>query len=432
MLSRESTLRRLTALALLAVLGTGCATTQLPPVSATGAAFQPLPDESQLWQDARSEEQKMLEEVTVYQDPLLVDYLDGVILRLNPAGMAANSHLRYRITVLEDPTLNAFAFPHGAMYVHTGLLARMENEAQLATVLGHEMSHVEYRHMVRHRRAMRNRQIGFAVASVAAAVIVAGEQGDAWEDGDYGKAARIGVLSDIFVGLGLQLAFLASVNGYGRDLEYEADQGAFRKLEATGYDPTQAAAVYNLLLDDHGESSELEVFFFGSHPQLSQRVDTAEQWATTVSSSDPHLGNQELFDRRIRPVVRDDARLNIALGRYQLAEAQLTRVLDALPEDPEGHFLFARLRLAQAEGIADPGEKAALRGAARDALIETLRLRAEHVAAQRELSLLDYAEGAYEAACLGFRRAIDLAPEAEETPRLRDYVLELDRDGYCP
>lgn len=424
--------RRAVAGLMLGLLLTSCASTQLPPISASGGAFQPLPDELQLWQDARAEEQKMLDEVRVYQDPLLVDYLEGVIHRLTPPGMAANPELRYRVTVLEDPTLNAFAFPHGALYVHTGLLARLENEAQLATVLGHEMSHVEYRHTVRYRRSQQNRQIGFAVASIAAAVIIAGEQGDAIEQGRYGKAARIGVLADIFVGLGLQLAFLAAVNGYGRNLEYEADQGAFAKLGLSGYDPRQAPRIYELLQDGHGESSGLEVFFFGSHPQLQDRVTNAEQWvATRPEPADPYLGDELTFERRIRPVIRDDARLNIEIGRYQLAEDQLTRVLDALPEDPEGHFLFARLRLAQAEQAVEPSEAESLRQAAREALRETLRLAPGHAPARRELGLLDYAAGRYAAACKAFRAYVERAPEAEDAARIRDYLLELERDRHC-
>ena len=85
---------------------------------------------------SRNEEEKLLGEIDLYQDPLLVDYLEQVVTHLNPESMADNPELRYTVGVVEDPTLNAFAFPHGALYIHTGLLARMSNEDQLATVLG--------------------------------------------------------------------------------------------------------------------------------------------------------------------------------------------------------------------------------------------------------------------------------------------------------
>src|SRR6185369_18100131 len=106
-----------------------------------------------------------------YEDPALESYLQGVVTRMTPKGMAANTAVHYRIRVVEDPTLNAFAYPHGSIYVHTGLLARVENEDQLATVLGHEMTHVERRHMLRFERSARNKETGLAVAAVALDVV---------------------------------------------------------------------------------------------------------------------------------------------------------------------------------------------------------------------------------------------------------------------
>lgn len=434
--------RRLLALTLVVVLTSGCATTNLPPISQQGAAFQPLPDEVAMWSEARGEEDKLLDSVDVYEDPLLEEYLEDVVVGLQPPGMAANPELRYRVKVIEDPTLNAFAYPHGSLYVHTGLLARMENESQLATVLGHEMTHVENRHMIRYRRSIRNKQIAWSAVAVAAAVVVAGEEADAWEDGDWGRAARIGVLSDVFIGLGLQLAVLASVNGYGRGLELEADQGAFHKLDASGYDVAQAPTVYELLKDNHGDSSSAEVFFFGSHPKLDNRIQNAKTWIAqnpaALGASDSGVDEEIAeaderhmrFLRRIRPVVRDDARLNLEMGRLELAEDQLTRAFEGMPEDPEVHDLFARLYLAQAD--ARPEEADALRASAYKALHESIRLDPDRPRPHRRLGLLAYDDGDFQAACIQFRQYVEIAPDAGDVERIRDYVLELERDGECP
>jgi len=267
----ERWLRTTAVCTMLALVGS-CVSTKLPPISSAGAAFQPLDGERKLWERSREEESKLRKETDLYQDPLLEDYLEQVVAHLNPPGMADNPELSYRVSVLENPTLNAFAFPHGSLYVHTGLLARMENEDQLATVLGHEMTHVENRHMLRHQRSARNKQIGFGVGAVAAAVILAGEEGRAYDEGNWGKAARLDVLGDLMIGLGLQLAFIAAINGYGRDLEREADQGGFEKMSWAGYDIAEAPRVYEALLDDQGERGKTEVFFFGSHPMLTERI----------------------------------------------------------------------------------------------------------------------------------------------------------------
>lgn len=424
----------LTALTLILGTSWGCATTRLPPISAAGESFQPLPDESRLWQRAREEERKLLDEVRLYEDPLLEDYLEDVAGRLEPPGMAASSAVRYRVRVIDDPTLNAFAYPHGALFVHTGLLARTASEDELATVLGHEMTHVEHRHMLRFQRAARNRQIGWTVAAVAAAVVLAGEEAEAYRDGDWSRGARIGVLSDLFIGLGLQLAVLASINGYGRDLELEADRGGFAKLAAAGYDPDAAPAVYQALLDDHGEGpSGAEAFFFASHPKLASRLESAGAWAETRPASDGEApaGEPEEFVRRIRPVVRHDARTNIELGRLALADDELERVLGWMPTDPVAHELLARLRFAQAEAATDEEEARRLEDEGEDALREAVRLDPQRPGPHRELGLLAYRQGDFRSACREFRHYLDADPDAPDAGTVRDYLLELERDGWC-
>ncbi|HEX2163096.1 MAG TPA: M48 family metallopeptidase, partial [Thermoanaerobaculia bacterium] len=260
------------AAALVASLLTACVSTDLPPISSGGAQFTPLADEVALWEESRAEEDLLLGEVAVIDDPLLEGYLAGVVARLEPPGMAANPELDYRVRVVADTGVNAFAYPHGSLYVHSGLLARLDNEDQLATVLGHEMSHVEYRHMLRHRRAAQNRAVALSVAAAAAAVAIAGEKADAWRAGDWGRAAAIDVVGELFVGLGLQLAFLAAVNGYGRELEDEADRGGLEKLAAAGYRPEEAPKMYETLLAAAGPpSGKAATFFFGSHPRLTER-----------------------------------------------------------------------------------------------------------------------------------------------------------------
>lgn len=269
-------LRVLVATFLLGVFPFACVSTQLPPISAAGAGFHPLPDELELWQEARAEQEALLAEVLLDDDPELVAYLEDVVAGLTPPGMAANRELRYRVYVIDDPTLNAFAYPDGTIFIHTGLLARLDNEDQLATVLGHEMTHVEHRHMLRHRRAAHNRAVGLTVASVAAAVVLAAVEADELADGHWGRAAAVDLFGDLIVTLGLELAFLAAVNGYGRELEHEADRGGFHKLRAAGYDVREAPRVYEILADDHGEAGATETFFFGSHPRLAERRANAE------------------------------------------------------------------------------------------------------------------------------------------------------------
>lgn len=425
---------RVTSLLLAALLAASCATTRVPPISAEGAAFKPLNDEKSLWDGARAEEKKLLEKAPLYDDPLLEEYLQKIVNRLNTPGMVANTEIAYRVRVLEDPTLNAFAYPHGSLYVHTGLLARMENEDQLATVLGHEMTHVENRHMLRYQRSAQNRSLAIGVAAIAAAVVVAGEVGAQEERGNYRTARQVEVLAGLLLGLGLQLTLIATVNGYGRSLEREADEGGMQKMVAAGYEPREAKKVYELLLDDHGDSSKAEAFFFGSHPRLAERIENAKEWVGAHPGKGGENGerDQTEFDRRMRSVVRDDARLNVRLGRLNLAQSQLDRIRGVLRDDPEVHFLTAKLALARAEKTNDEAKISTLRGEALDALLEAIRLDGSRPEYHRELGLLAYRTGDGATACSAFREYVGLAGDAGDVGPIRDYLRELEQDGKCP
>jgi predicted Zn-dependent protease len=338
------------------------------------------------------------------------------------------------VRVVEDPTLNAFAYPHGAIYVHTGLLARMENEDQLATVLGHEMTHVEGRHMLRYRRAAHNKAVGLTVASVAAAVVVAAAEGDALDHGHWGDAAAIDVFGNLLVSLGLQLAFLASVNGYGRGLETEADNGGFAKMTVAGYQLSEAPKVYETLKQDHGEPRKMEAFFFGSHPRLTERVENSKRYASThtaAEATDRKGIDPDLFARRIRPVVRDDAGLNIELGRLKIAEDELTKALAWMPQDPLTRVYVGRLRIAQAAESKDEKEQARLRDEAGESFRKAVQLDPKLSGPHRELGIYLHNQGDYKGSCRELKRYVELAPEAEDTDTMRDHIAELKRGGYC-
>src|SRR5439155_1663232 len=142
-------------------------------------------------------------------------------------------------------------------YSRRGLLSRLQNESQLAMILGHEVTHVTNRHALKFNRDPRNKQIFFTMAGIAAALGVAVAPGQPPRQGYYVSAEVLRTTSNIFLGLGLQLAFIAAVNGFGRDLEREADREGLERMVAAGYDPREAPRVFELLRDDHGDGSRL-------------------------------------------------------------------------------------------------------------------------------------------------------------------------------
>lgn len=279
------------------LLSAGCVTTNLPPISVQGAAYEPLEDELGLWETSREQESLMLDQVEIYQDPALDRYLEQLIARLESPGMAANREVRFRVTVLDDPTLHAFAYPHGSIYVHSGLLAEADYEDQIAAILAHEMTHVENRHMLRHDRARWNRMVPIAVVSFGVALALAIDELDAEEDCDYEEAALIDELSEDVLDFGFALASRVSARGFGRRLEREADKGMLDKLRANGYHLGVVTEFYDRL-DNLADIEGQEVLAHALGSDIAQRLrklaESGESTSSTSATVEPLLTPPEL------------------------------------------------------------------------------------------------------------------------------------------
>lgn len=406
----------------------GCLTTSVPPVGSQEGAFTPASDERRLWDQANEEERKLRDKVPLYQDPILEDYLNQMAHRLQPPGLESQSLIRIRVTSIKDPTLNAFTYPTGSIYVHTGLLARLENEAQLAIVLGHEMTHATHRHTLEFSRSARNKAIGFSIAAIAASIWVAEKAGEQAEQGDWSSAYAIEQVANIVVGLGLQLAFIAAVNGFGRELERQADEVGLERVVAAGYDPRQAPRVFEILKDDKGDDRKMEVFFFGSHPRLDERISDMKDLLSTRYSgveSEGRTTDTRAFRMRMRVLVRDDAAENIRLGRLGNAEAEIGRVLDLTPNDPVAHYLTGQIAEKQMAGAKDRAAADRELDRALQAYDRAVQLDARYADPYRAIGILRLRNGDKEKARAAFERYLELRPDAPDAQQVKDYLLEI-------
>ncbi len=395
-----------------------------------GKPFRPEADERALWNQAEKEEEKLAKTGKLYEDPLLEEYLAGVAAKVVPPEVHAAGGPAIRISIFRDPTLNAFAMPNGRVYVHTGLLARVENEAQLATILGHELTHVTNRHALKFERDARNKQILFTLAGIAASLGVAVAAGQQTRQGNYVSAEVLRATSAIFLGLGLQLAFIAAVNGFGRDLEREADTEAMDRMVKAGYDPREAPKVFELLKKDHGDPGALENFFFGNHPQLEERIRTTqEQLRTKYAGLDSSrlVTNTEEFPLRMRVVVRENAALDIRAGRFGLAKDQLDRVLAMAPKDPVTHLYYGDLYRLQAQRAKRTEDKAPLIQQAREEYERAAALDPTYPDPFRQLGFLYYQSKDTDKAKEAFHKYLALKPDASDARRIKEYLAELDR-----
>ena len=385
----------------------GCATSDVLPVAYQGRPFRPEADEVALWTEAEREEDKLAKTGAAYVDPSLEEYLERIAARLLPREVKEAEGPAIRIIVLRDPALNAFAMPNGRVYLHTGLLARVENEAQLAAVMAHELTHVTDRHALKLQRDARNRQIPFI---------------------DGAPVSR--TTSKMFAGLGLRWALLAAVNGYGRDLEREADtRGVERMLEA-GYDPREAPTAFERLKVDPDDSSRPETFFFGNHARLEERIATTRD---LLRARYPGLDGSRLvrntadFALRTRRVVRENAALDIRAGRFELARRQLDRVLALAPEDPVAHLYYGDLYRLEAQRPNPIEDKERLLAQAREAYERAAMLDPAYPDPFRQLGFLYYQREDNGKAIEAFRKYLALKPDGPDARRIKEYVVELDR-----
>ena len=421
---------RCVAWALVTALLVGCASTKVPPIGSE-RPFQMAADERRIWADAEKEEAKLEKSGKVYDDPLLEEYLGRIGDRLLPEEVKQAGGPGFRFTVFRDPSINAFAMPNGRVYVHTGLLARIENEAQLATVLGHELTHVTNRDALRFQRNATNKMIALNVLAIAASIGVAVAAGKQAERGNVVGAAVLSQTANAILGLGLQLAALAAINGYGRDIERQADEEGLARMVKAGYDPTQAPRVYQLLKKDGGDPSRLENFFFGNHPRLDERIETtgallASRYAAQAQAPDRIVDTPE-FNLRIRTVVRENAALDIRAGRFNLAKAQLDRVLAIIPRDPVAHLYYGDLYRIQSQRAKALADKESLVRRAIAEYAEATRLDPAYPDPFRQLGFLYYQQEERDRAREAFQTYLRLKPDAPDARRIKEYLLELDR-----
>ncbi len=426
---RRHPLLRAVALTLVVALLAGCASTQVRPMGYQGQPFRAEADERQLWAKADKEAEKLEKLNKVYDDPLLDEYLAKVADRLIPDEVKAAGGPGFRFAVFKDPSLNAFAMPNGRVFIHTGLLARLENEAQLATILGHELTHVTNRDALKAFRDERNKRLFVGVAGIAASIGVAVAAGDQARRGNPVSAEVLRQTGNVLLGLGLTLAYAASVTGYNRDLERQADEEGMARLVKAGYDPKEAPKVFELLKKDYGDPGPIETFFFGTHPRLAERIESTTNLLQTRYAAEAAEGNRIAdtpeFPLRMRTVVRENALLDLRAGRFNEAKAQLDRVLTLTPKDPTAQLYYGDLYRLQAQRAKNLADKQRLAGLAIERYEQSAALDPTFADPFRQLGFLYYQQGERNRAREAFQKYLALKSDAHDARRIKEYLLEL-------
>ncbi len=233
------------------ILLCGCATN---PV--TGQKQFSLVSSGQELQMGREGHQAVLQEYGLYNDAKLQAYVDSVGHRL--ARVSHLPNLEWHFTLLDDPTVNAFALPGGYIYITRGILAYLNSEAQLAGVLGHEIGHVTARHTARRVTQQELAGLGLGVASI-------------FSEGfqRYSSAAQ----------QALSLVFLK----YSRDDETQADQLGVDYSTKAGYDSREIPATYAMLKRVGERAGQRMPAFLSTHPDPGDRENRTRALATQAT-----------------------------------------------------------------------------------------------------------------------------------------------------
>ncbi len=163
--------------------------------------------------------------------PSVQEYVSRLGDSLLPSGINGTTRtLEFRFFVVEDPTINASSMPDGTLLVNTGLLGALDNEAQLAFILSHEIAHVLQVHHRREIEETRGKRIGLVIAGVAAGAFI----------GNAGLfMAEIGIAS--------------VVNGHQRELENKADRLGLQNVIEHGYDPREAPKLSRMIIERYSQ-----------------------------------------------------------------------------------------------------------------------------------------------------------------------------------
>jgi beta-barrel assembly-enhancing protease len=260
-------------------------------------------------------DKKFEDQGLVYKDAEANSYLDRIGRSLlKSEDQLENVEWRFRI--LRDPSVNAFALPSGSIYVHTGLLARMEHESQLAAVLAHEIIHVRNRHTYRAFRSYRKKTLTVNLLSAAASV--AGVNG---------------------LDLAAQFVLVISVIGYSRELEKEADLEGARLMLSSPYNAQAIVGALECLQQQYEVDLDGEPFY-GDHPKLKDRISYLRDFLTKSAADHdgqkpdghPDLGeNREKYQLDIAEITRHNIQLDIEAGFYRTAVTLGKRLVEVQP-----------------------------------------------------------------------------------------------------
>lgn len=397
-------MKRVAKIALAIGIGVMASAASAPPedfsVPTWRGVYQPAgTDEQGLWMEADEDERTLRDSRLVIADEALNGYLRGVLCRT----VGEERCGAVRIYVVRVPFFNASMAPNGTMRVYSGLLLRVRNEAELASILGHEFAHFELRHTLEgYKRARTGSDI---VAWTAVLGALATRYG--------GGRSNPGETRD---------AVLGTLAHFSRQNERAADLLGFAYMTKARYRPSAAADVWRGLMNEADSSAAARgrrsgrydsVAFFASHPTDLERADTLSLLANRVPGGE--YDGSDALAQALAPWRAHFLEDQLTLGDFGGTEFLLERLAG---ENWTAPLLFARAELYRNRG--NPRDLVASAGFYREALAKDPSL----AAADRGLGLSLLRTGQTTDGKAALSRYLAAAPGASDAAMLRSMVEE--------
>lgn len=344
-------------------------------------------EEKNRWYEAQLSDELLRQLGALYIDEQANAYVQDIIDRLYPEFKG-----KLKIRFIKDSRLNAFALQNGSIYIHIGLLARIENEAQLATVLGHEAVHFINKHNLKKHRERRSANLVGLVFNMAGG----------------------GILP--------QILLKESLSGYSRELEREADKYAFHKMQKVGYDLSQGVAVFQKLMDEAKAYKIKRPFLFSSHPKLKKRIESFKQLIATHGSGGDYVGKHPYIEKTmaIREAVLN---MDLTLRRYQ----SVILVLEN-PKNREMYPKHATYYLAEA--YRQRGEKGDL-SKALALYLQVIDELPNYAPAYKSLGFYYYKNKNYQLAENAFTHYLKLSPQGQHVEYVQYFLNKINNSGLA-
>jgi predicted Zn-dependent protease len=310
----------------LSALGQGCLATAV--LARSGAAYTMM-DEAGDVRIGQETDPQILKQFGYYDSPDLQNYIAQIGLLVASSG---DTRFNFQFKVIDKANINAMALPGGFVYVTRGMLAALNDEAQLAGVLGHEITHVNSRHGAKLLTKAFGAQLATLVGLGAAAAAGGGQ-----------AAAGVAMISNHISNYLLL--------GYGREYELEADEVGMRRAHRSGYDPRRMVVfLRDLRRSEMLRGQSMYHGFEATHPDTAVRIAKADTVASLLISQGGALEiKTDIYKTRLDKLVYGEAKEQLRLRAYTVKAGDTLASIARQEMGDEGR----RFELATVNGLRD-------------------------------------------------------------------------------